>query len=384
LKGKYFSFDIEDKLNWHGKPITSKSGQVIAHVKSLMKNQDISLTPFKPNIEHKWAEDVMKSHYKFTPNYDQSKQVSTREAYGLSLKKLGEQDGNDHIVALDADVKNSTFAEYYEKAYPNKFINCFIAEQNMISVALGVSKRNKITFCSTFGCFFTRAYDQIRMSAISFANTKFYGSHSGVHIGQDGPSQMGLEDLSMFKTIPNSLVLYPTDAVSTDNAIQLAANYRGIVYIKGGRANHPFLYKNDEEFAIGKSKVLKSSENDILTIVSGGPTLYEALKVYERLASEGVHVRVVDIFCVKPIDKETLTKCAKETGIIYVVEDQYADGGIADSVSAALRLENCKIYQRAVTDVPRSGTPEELYDLFGLSANKQYDEIRNILKENNK
>jgi transketolase len=188
----------------------------------------------------------------------------------------------------------------------------------------------------------------------------------------------------MFKTIPHSLVLYPTDAVSTDNAVQLAVNYRGIVYIKGGRANHPVIYNNDEEFAIGKAKVLKSSDNDVLTIVSGGPTLYEALKVYDKLVSEGVHIRIVDIFSVKPVDKETLTKCARETGIIYVVEDQYAEGGIADSVSAALKLENCKIYQRAVTDVPRSGTPEELYDLFGFSANKQYEEVRNILKENNK
>jgi transketolase len=188
----------------------------------------------------------------------------------------------------------------------------------------------------------------------------------------------------MFKTIPNSLVLYPSDAVSTDYAVQLAVNYRGIVYIKGGRANHPIIYKNDEEFGIGKAKIIKSSDKDVLTIVSGGPTLFEALKVHERLASEGVHVRVVDIFSVKPIDKETLIKCAKETGIIYVVEDQYAEGGIADSVSSALRLDNCKIYQRAVTEVPRSGTPEELYQKFGLSADKQYEEVRNILKENNK
>jgi transketolase len=193
FKGKYFMEEIENKMNWHGKAL--KHQDVIAHVKSLIKNPDIKIEPKKPEFEYKWKEDISaKSHtYKFTPSYDHSKPMSTREAYGLSLKKLGEQDDGDHIVALDADVKNSTFSEIYEKAYPNKFINCFIAEQNMISVALGVNKRNKIPFISTFGAFFSRAYDQIRMAAISFANVKFYGSHSGVHIGQDGPSQMGLE-----------------------------------------------------------------------------------------------------------------------------------------------------------------------------------------------
>ena len=193
FKGKFFENEIEDKLNWHGKPVTPKSSNIISHIKSLMKNQDINLTPTKPGFEYSWSEDVSKANYSFPSSYDSSKQVSTREAYGVSLKKLGEQDINNHVVALDCDVKNSTFSEYYEKAYPNKFINCFIAEQNMVSVALGVSKRNKVPFCSTFGCFFTRAYDQIRMAAISFANVKFYGSHSGIHIGQDGPSQMGLE-----------------------------------------------------------------------------------------------------------------------------------------------------------------------------------------------
>ena len=193
FKGKFFENEIEDKLNWHGKPVTTKSSNITSHLKSLMKNQEISLTPTKPSFEFSWSEDVSKADFSFISTYDQTKQVSTREAYGLSLKKLGEQDKHDHIVALDCDVKNSTFSEYYEKAYPNKFINCYIAEQNMVSVALGVSKRNKVPFCSTFGCFFTRAYDQVRMAAISFANVKFYGSHSGVHIGQDGPSQMGLE-----------------------------------------------------------------------------------------------------------------------------------------------------------------------------------------------
>lgn len=192
-KGKFFLQDIDDQLNWHGKPITSKADSIINSIKSLIKQNDTKYLTINPKFEYKWGEDVNKSSYKLTLNYDKSKQVSTREAYGQALKKLGALDTNNHIIALDCDVKNSTMSEYYEKAYPNKFINCFIAEQNMVSLALGVSKRNKIPFCSTFGAFYSRAYDHIRMAAISFANVKFYGSHSGVHIGPDGPSQMALE-----------------------------------------------------------------------------------------------------------------------------------------------------------------------------------------------
>jgi transketolase len=192
-KGKYFTEEIEDKMNWHGKPITSKSDTVIKHITTLMTNPDITLTTHEPKFEKKWEELVSNSNYKLSFNYDKSKQVSTREAYGQALKHLGEQDKYDHIIALDCDVKNSTMSEYYEKVYPNKFINCFISEQNMISVALGVASRNKIPFCSTFGAFYSRAFDQIRMGAISFGNVKFFGSHSGIHIGPDGPSQMALE-----------------------------------------------------------------------------------------------------------------------------------------------------------------------------------------------
>jgi len=194
FKGKYFLKDVEDILAWHGKPLGNKSVEVISHIKSLMKNQNISLTAHAPEFEFKWSSSPeTQNHFDFKTNYDGSKQVSTREAYGQALKKLGLVDKDNQIIALDADVKNSTFSEYYKKEYPDKFIDCFIAEQNMVSVGLGVSKRNKIPFCSTFAVFFTRAFDQIRMGAISFANIKFFGSHSGTNIGQDGPSQMGLE-----------------------------------------------------------------------------------------------------------------------------------------------------------------------------------------------
>lgn len=195
FKGKYFP-EVENLLNWHGKPMGNKSEGIINNIRGLMKNPEITMDPFKPKFEHKFpSEQVV---FKFMPEYDGQKEVSTREAYGTALKKLGAIDKDNQIIALDADVKNSTFAEHYEKVYPNKFVNCFIAEQNLVSVGLGVSKRNKIPFCSTFAVFFTRAFDQIRMGAISQANMKFFGSHSGVHIGQDGPSQMGLEVLRIF------------------------------------------------------------------------------------------------------------------------------------------------------------------------------------------
>lgn len=194
FKGKYFSKDIEDVLTWHGKSLGPKASDIITNIKSFMKNQNITLTPTPPSFEFSWPCNTgSQIHFEIKPNYDGTKQVSTREAYGQALKKLGAQDKDNQIFALDADVKNSTFSEYYEKAYPEKFINCFIAEQNLVSVGLGISKRNKIPFLSTFAVFFTRAFDQIRMGAISFANLKFFGSHSGTHIGQDGPSQMGLE-----------------------------------------------------------------------------------------------------------------------------------------------------------------------------------------------
>jgi transketolase len=196
FKGKYFLNDVENVLNWHGKPMGAKSENIIANLKSLMKNHDITLKCNLPKFEYKYPSangNGSQVVFDFKPNYDGKKEVSTREAYGNALKRLGAVDVDNQIIALDADVKNSTFSEHYEKVYPQKFINCFIAEQNLVSVGLGVSKRNKIPFCSTFAVFFTRAFDQIRMGAISFANLKFFGSHSGVHIGQDGPSQMGLE-----------------------------------------------------------------------------------------------------------------------------------------------------------------------------------------------
>jgi len=206
-KGKFFTDVIDDKLDWHGKPVTMKNSVIIREeLKKMMKNVDITLPTFAPEFTKTWGEDVSTSKFSITPTYKLGEKVSTRVSYGNALKRLGECDKFEHIMAMDADVKNSTFSETFEKAFPQRFINCFIAEQNMVSVALGSSKRNKIPFCSTFACFFTRAYDQIRMSAISFGNVKFMGSHTGVHIGEDGPSQMGLEVIIIANNININII----------------------------------------------------------------------------------------------------------------------------------------------------------------------------------
>ncbi len=193
MKGKHFTDLIEDKIGWHGKPMTKNSEVIITELKKMMKNPKITLPTFAPSSPFTWPVTLDNIKFEVTPSYQKTEKISTRVAYGNALLKLGDQDKFNIVVALDADVKNSTFSETLEKAHPNKFINCFIAEQNMVSTALGLSKRNKVPFCSTFGCFFTRAFDQIRMGAISFGNVKYAGSHTGINIGEDGPSQMAME-----------------------------------------------------------------------------------------------------------------------------------------------------------------------------------------------
>jgi transketolase len=219
--------------------------------------------------------------------------------------------------------------ESVNKAHPDQFVNCFIAEQNLVGVSTGVGKRGRIPFCATFATFFTRAADQIRMGAISQANVKFVGSHCGVAIGDDGPSQMGLEDLALFRAVPGCTVLYPSDAVSCEKATEIAANTHGMFFIRTNRSATTVQYDNKEKFEIGKSKVLKKSDHDKLTIVGGGVTVDEAMKAAVLLAEDKINVRVVDIFSVKPIDSETLLKCAKESNnTILTVEDHYKEGGI--------------------------------------------------------
>lgn len=379
FKGKGF-IDIEDKLNWHGKPI--KKEDVIAHIEKQLVNKTPVFKVTNPTSGYKWNACAKDQKYKLDVPYKLGEKVSSRTAFGNALKKLGEIDGKDKtiVVGLDADVKNSTFTEYLYKAFPDKFVNCYIAEQLMVSVSQAMSKTNKIPFCATFGTFFTRAADQIRMGAISMDNVKYVGTHSGVHIGEDGPSQMGLEDIALFRAIPNMTVLLPSDGVSAEKAIEIAANHQGSVFIRTERNAHEVIYSSDEVFEIGKLKVVKKSEKDVITIVSYGATLFESLQAAEVLQKEGINVRVIDLFSCKPVDRDGLIENANQTNkLIYVVEDHYPEGGAGEAVMHALSSTGIRIFHKAVSGVPRSGKPHELYELFGLDSKTIAAEVKKLI-----
>ena len=291
--------------------------------------------------------------------------------------KIGAVD--PRIVALDGDTKNSTFSERFLKSYPDRFFEGFIAEQNMVGTAVGLASRGKVPFASTFACFLERACDQIRMGAISMANIKLVGSHAGVSIGEDGPSQMALEDIAMFRAMADCVVLYPSDAVSTERAVELAANHLGMVFIRTSRPKTPVTYDNHHEFSLGKANLLRHSDNDKVTVVGAGVTVFEALKAYDQLKAQGVMIRVIDIFSVKPIDKALLIESAKRTNnTIVTVEDHYIEGGIGDAVAAAVSPEGVRVHKLAVHELPRSGKPEELMHAYGLSAARIADKVRSL------
>ncbi|CAJ0567547.1 unnamed protein product, partial [Mesorhabditis spiculigera] len=326
---------VADQDNWHGKPVPIEKIEAIkARYHGSQKGK---LAPKKP-IEDAPKVDLHIGSIKMSdpPAYTKGDKVATRAAYGTALAKLGK--ANPRVIGLDGDTKNSTFSEKLLKDKPDQFIECFIAEQNLVGVAVGAQCRGRtIPFSSTFAAFFTRAADQLRMAAVSFANLKCTGSHVGVSIGEDGPSQMALEDLALFRAIPDSTVFYPTDAVSAERATEMAANIQGIVFIRTGRPALPVLYANDEKFEAGKAKVLRENEKDSIVLVGAGVTLYECLKAADELEKSGVHACVIDPFTIKPIDGETIVKHAKRTGgKVVTVEDHFAAGGIGETVSAAV------------------------------------------------
>jgi transketolase len=283
------------------------------------------------------------------------------------------------MVVLDAEVSNSTYAEIFKEAYPEQFFEMYIAEQNMVGTALGLSRRGKIPFVSTFAAFLTRAFDQIRMSQYSNPNIKFVGSHAGVSVGEDGPSQMGLEDIAMFRTVLNSVVLYPSDAVSTERLVEEAAQYHGIVYIRTTRKDTPILYREDEEFVIGGSKVLRKSNNDLITVIAAGITLHEALHAYDGLKNERISIRVIDLYSIKPIDQATLYKAASETRAIITVEDHFAEGGLGEAVKSTLADVAIPVYSLAVRKMPKSGKPAELLDYEEISRDAIIGKVKELI-----
>ncbi|KAE8583661.1 hypothetical protein XENTR_v10020613 [Xenopus tropicalis] len=366
-KGKGIS-GVENEDNWHGKPMPKdKAESIINEIQSQIQTNR-KLSPLVPIAD---APKISISDITFPspPNYKIGDKIATRRAYGLALAKLGH--ANSRVIALDGDTKNSTFSEIFKKEHPDRYIECFIAEQNMVSVAMGCATRNRtVAFASTFAAFLSRAYDHIRMGAISQSNVNLCGSHCGVSIGEDGPSQMALEDLAMFRAIPTCTVFYPSDGVSTEHAVFLAANTPGICFIRTSRPDTAVIYSPDEKFEIGQAKVVRQSSSDRVTVIGAGVTLHEALAAADELAKQGINIRVVDPFTIKPLDAATILSSGRATGgHIITVEDHYREGGLGEAVCAAVAGEPGFIVQTlAVRGVPRSGKPTELLDLFGISS----------------
>jgi transketolase len=366
LKGKGVSF-AEGQPGWHGKPF--KKGPDLERALADLQAQFVSeeAPAPSPSPPQTVSHSPEQRGSVGTPAYAMGETVATREAYGTAIAKLGS--GDTRIVALDADVKNSTFSERFEAMHPERFHQVFIAEQVMIGMAMGFASRGAIPFPSTFAAFLARASDFLRMAAISNLNIKVAGSHAGVSIGEDGPSQMALEDLAMARSQPNMTVLYPCDAVSTERLIEVAAYHDGPVYLRTSRPKTPVIYDASEAFPVGGLKVLRESAGDVATVIGAGVTVFEALEAYDVLKARGVHVRVVDLYSVQPVDRVALVACARATGgRLITVEDHYAAGGIGDAVATAVADEGFAVRRLAVKEIPRSGTPTELLDRYGISA----------------
>jgi transketolase len=377
LKGKGLSI-MEDHPSWHGKPVPqgAETQKAIDELTKQLHPDGTSLSISKPSAPAPAPPSI---GIMPPPPYKPGDSAATREAFGVALEALGSV--NPLVVGLDADVKNSTYTDKFGKKFPGRFFENFIAEQNMFGAAAGLAACGKIPFAATFAAFFTRAYDFIRMAAISQSNIKMVGTHVGVSIGEDGPSQMGLEDIAMMATQPGITVLYPSDATCTYRLVEAAANHKGMVYLRAGRPKSPVLYGPEEQFQIGGSKVVRRSDSDTLTIVAAGVTLFEALKAHETLNTAGISVRVIDLYSIAPIDRATLLDSARAThGRILTVEDHYAHGGLGDAVLSAVGSEGIKVHKLAVRAIPHSGKPDELVDHFGIGARSIVETAQQIIK----
>ncbi len=366
IKGKGVSF-IENKEGWHGKALSQEQAEkAIQELNPQVRSQVYSVQ--KPDTAQP-APEAEKKPLEL-PKYAVGTTQATRKAYGEALRALGA--ANPDILVVDGEVSNSTHAEDFGKAFPDRFFEQYIAEQQMVATTVGMSVRHKIAFGSTFAAFFSRAYDFIRMAAISRANIRLCGSHAGVSIGEDGPSQMALEDLAMMRAVYGSTVLYPSDANQTAQLVAQMAEHAGIIYLRTTREKTPIIYEPDDSFSIGGSKVVHQSESDVATVVAAGITLHEALKAYDQLKEQGISIRVIDAYSVKPIDAETLFIAAEEAGNkILTVEDHWPEGGLGEAVLEAFSERDgaqAEIVKLAVQSMPGSGTPAELMEEAGISA----------------
>jgi transketolase len=378
FKGKGVSF-TENKDNWHGKAL--KKDELAKAVAELERQMDASVSVNAPAMIRKpearrRPEDAVKPVP--PPNYTLGDPVATREAFGDVLAKMASCD--PRIVVLDADVKNSTYTDRFEKVAPERFYENFIAEQVMVGAAMGLAARGAVPFAATFACFLERAADFIRMAAIGRNNVKLAGTHAGVSIGEDGPSQMALEDLAMCRAEPDFTVLYPSDGVSAERLVALAAQVKGPVYIRLSRPKTPVIYSNDETFTVGGLKVLRQSAQDVATVVAAGVTVAEALKAHDQLKAAGMPIRVIDLYSLAPIDRAGLAAAARATkGCVVTVEDHYAAGGVGDAVAEAIADDRFTVRRLAVREIPRSGKPDELLERFGISASHIADAVRSVV-----
>jgi transketolase len=362
IKGKGVSF-VEDKNGWHGRALkTDELARALEEIGSLTDVDSHKLV--RPARPYKKKKAVAASFEIPKPNY--AEKTATRAAYGKALLKLGQV--NPLVVAIDGDVKNSTHALEFFEAFPRRSYESFICEQQMTGLAVGLAAKGYIPFVATFAAFLSRAHDQIRMAAYSFANIKLCGSHVGVSIGEDGPSQMGLEDMAIFRPIPGCVVLYPSDAVSAEACVAAAAAHKGMCYIRTTRPATPVLYGPDETFPIGGAKVVRKADTDAVTVIAAGITVFEALKAASELRKNNIGVRVIDAYSVEPIDAKTIRREISETGGRgIVVEDHFARGGLGEAVAAAL-AGGARLVHLCVRELPRSGKSAELMEAFGISA----------------
>jgi transketolase len=360
IKGKGVK-SVENQNGWHGKALDHPD-EAIAELGGI-RNIHVDVAKPEPAEPHRFPSGELQ-----LPRYDLGDEVATRKAYGEALAALGAARGD--VVALDGEVSNSTFAEIFAKAHPERYFEMYIAEQQMMAAAVGLSAREWNPFASTFAAFLSRAYDFIRMAAISRAHLRLTGSHAGVSIGEDGPSQMALEDIAAMRAIHSSTVLHPCDANQTAKLVAAMADTEGIVFLRTLRPNTQVIYDADEEFRVGGSRVLRSSDDDDITLVGAGITVHEALEAADALAEDGITARVIDLYSIKPIDAETLQAAAEATGRIVTAEDHFPEGGLGDAVLAALAEngDQARVVKLAVNDMPRSGKPDELLSAYGIDA----------------
>ena len=376
IKGHGFS-QVAGKLHWHGKPLSKEQ-----LADALKEFGGAPVVPADPGKSYERTSLPKPPDFPAppAPDYAAGASVATREAYGYALKRIGAV--NPHIVAVSGDVKNSTFSEVFQNAYPDHFFQGYIAEQNLVSLGVGLAARGKVPFLDTFACFFSRAYDNVRMAAISRSNINLCGSHCGVSIGEDGPSQMALEDIAMFRAVHGSAVFYPSDAMSAERLTETMARRPGINYLRTSRPKSAILYSKDEKFPVPGFKVVRQDAQDRVTVIGAGVTLHEALKAAEQLKAQGTAIRVIDLYCVKPIDGRALADQIKATGgRLVTVEDHWPEGGLGEAVLTALAQAGAtpaKFKLLAVTGMPHSGKPDELVDAFGISARHIAAAVREI------